>query len=195
MIFRDSVVTQFSSFWLGCGFCDGELEDSQHMLVNSGALAFAAAGDIQNAVERLQRDSQEFCVSLDIREVTKPDVPLCEPSALIQCEPTAWAQRGSGKNHREAGLLYVLNGARLIRVLRVLLQWIARGHNTVFGAATFGAPTANWNADGETKIESGSVGAGLPSRDDFSDVQTWSLSGVSAGARMEFTRELLQRRL
>ena len=33
------------------------------MLVNSGTLAFAAAGDIQNAVERLQRDPQEFCVT------------------------------------------------------------------------------------------------------------------------------------
>ena len=121
MIFRDSVVTQFSSFWLGRGFCDGELEDSQHMLVNSGALAFAAAGDIQNAVERLQRDPQEFCVSLDIREVTKPDVPPCEPSALIQCEPTAWAERGSGKNHREAGLLYVLNGARPVSYTHLTL--------------------------------------------------------------------------
>ena len=150
------------------------------MLVNSGALAFAAAGDIQNAVERLQRDSQEFCVSLGIREVTKRDVPLSQPLTLVQCEPAAGAERRSGKNHGEAGLLYVLNGARLIRVLRMLLQWIARGHNTVFGAAAFGAPTANWNADGETKIESGSVGAGLPSRDDFADVQTWSSSGGSA---------------
>ncbi len=174
---------------------DGELEDSQHMLVNSGALAFAAAGDIQNAIERLQRDSQEFCVSLDIREVPKPDVPLAEPLTLVQCEPTAWAQRRSGKNYGEAGLLYVLDGARLIRVLRVFLQWIARGHNTVFGAAAFGAPTANWNAAGETKIQSGSVGAGLPSRDDFADFQAGSLSGGSARARMDFTRELLQRQL
>jgi hypothetical protein len=152
---------------------DGELEDSQHMLVNSGTLAFAAAGDIQNAIERLQRDAQEFCVSLGIREVPKPDVPLGQPLTLIQCEPTAWAQRRSGKNHREVGFLYVLNGARLIRVLRMFQQWIARGHNTVFGAATFGAPTTNWNVVGETKIESGPVGAGLPSRNDFADVQAW----------------------
>jgi hypothetical protein len=160
-------------FWLGCGLSDGELEDSQHMLVNSGAFAFAAAGDIQNGIESVQRDSQEFCVSLGIREVPKPDVPLSQPLTLIQREPTAWAERRSGKNHREVGLLYVLNGARLIRVLRVFLQWIARGHNTVFGAATFGAPTANWNAVGETKIQSGSIGAGLPSRDDFAHVQAW----------------------
>jgi len=163
------------------------------VLVNSGALAFAAAGDIQNAVERLQRDPQEFCVSLDIREVTKPDVPLSQPLTLVQREPAAWAQRRSGKNHGEAGLLYVLNGARLIRVRRVFRQRIARGHNTVFGAATFGTPTTNWNEVGETKIQSGSVGAGLPSRDDFADVQAGSLSGGSARARMNFTRELVQR--
>jgi hypothetical protein len=174
---------------------DGELEDSQHMLVNSGTLAFPAAGDIQNAIERLQRDSQEFCVSLGLREVPKPDVPLSQPLTLVQREPAAWAQRRSRKNHGEAGLLYVLDGARLIRVLRVFLQWIARGHNTVFGAAAFGAPTANWNAVGETKIQSGSVGACLPSRDDFADVQAGSLSGGSARARMDFTRELLQRQL
>jgi len=165
------------------------------MLVNSGTLAFAAAGDIQNAIERLQRDSQEFCVSLGIREVPKPDVPLSQPLTLVQCEPAAWAQRRSGKNHGEAGLLYVLNGARLIRVLRVLLQWIARGHNTVFGAATFGTPTTNWNEVGETKIQSGSVGAGLPSRDDSADVQGRWLSWGSARARMDFTRELARREL
>ena len=165
------------------------------MLMNSGALAFAAAGDIQNSIERLQRDSQEVCVSLEIREVVEPEVPLSQPLTLIQCETTAWAQRRFGKNHREVSFLQILNGARLIRVLRVFLQWIARGHNTVFGAAAFGAPTANWNAVGETKIQSGSVGAGLPSRDDFADVQAGSLSGGSARARMDFTRELLQRQL
>jgi len=120
-------------------------------------------------------------------------VPFSKPLTLIQCEPTAWAQGRSGKNHREAGLLYVLNGARLIRVRRVFRQRIARGHNTVFGAATFGTPTTNWNEVGETKIQSGSVGAGLPSRNDFADVQVGWLSWGSARALMDFTQELARR--
>ena len=167
------------------------------MLVNSGALAFPAAGDIQNAIERLQRDSQEFCISLDIREVVKPDMPLSQPLTLIQCETTAWAQRRFGKNHREVSFLQILNGARLIRVLRMFLQWIARGHNTVFGAATLGAPTTNRNAVGETKIKPGPIGAGLPSRDDFAYVHAPGSCSPAASQdpASELMRELLQHKL
>jgi hypothetical protein len=94
----------FSVIW-ACELSDGDLQNPQYMLMNPGALAFAAAGDIQNSIERLQRDSQEVCVSLDIREVVEPDVPLSQPLTLIQCETTSRAQRRSGKNHCEVRFL------------------------------------------------------------------------------------------
>ncbi len=163
---------------VGMWSCDRDLQDAQHMLVNPGALAFTAAGHIQNSIERLQGRAQEFRISFRVRKVVKPDVPFPQPLALVQGEPAAGAQGRSCENHGTVGLLYVLDGARLIRVLRVFLQLVTGGHNTIFSAATLGAPAANWDAVGETKIQPGPIGPRLAARDDFADVQAMGDSPV-----------------
>ena len=168
---EDSAGRRFNSFSVEARLGLGELENAHHMSMDTGALAFAAAGDIQNSIERHQCRTQALRIGVGIREAVEPEERLSQPSTLFECEAAPRAQWRSSKNHREVRLFNIQNCARLIGALRVLLHRIAYRHHPVFGTPPLGTPAANRDAVGKTKIQPGPVGAGLPARDDSADVQ------------------------
>lgn len=111
---EDSVRQTVHSFSVEVELSLGELENAHHMSMDTGALALAAAGDIQNSIERHQCRTQEPRVGVGIREVVEPEESLSQPSTLFECESAAGAQGRSSKNHREVRLFYIQNRARLI---------------------------------------------------------------------------------